>query len=247
MKSSAKKYYILLTGLVFIFIFALVMYSLGYRIKSDFTLGKIGYLDVTLSLPNTSIFIDQSKKIVTGKENEALKVALSPNNHSIIISHESYFPWKKDFEMPSAGTVILSPMFVSQNPSGEIIAENDPEYRKIKNIISSDKLPTKDSPRLSEDKIVSVWVEEGAILAKTGEDVQTVITPDTTIRNLYFYKNRSDTLIFSTENSIFAIEIDKNGGQNFMPIYKGQEPVFVGSNPNFIYVFDGGPLMQVNI
>ena len=90
-------------------------------------------------------------------------------------------------------------------------------------------------------------MENNTITAKISDKIYDVIKPETPIRNLYFYKNRIDSVIFSNGNSVYVIEISKEGTQNFMPIYKGQNPSFVETDPNFIYVLDGENLMQVII
>jgi len=48
-------------------------------------------------------------------------------------------------------------------------------------------------------------------------------------------------------NGVYVIEIDKEGTQNFLPIYKGQKPNFVIVDQNSIYVEDINILMQVSI
>ena len=53
--------------------------------------------------------------------------------------------------------------------------------------------------------------------------------------------------MFSIYNNIFVIDTEKDGTQNFLPLYKGQSPSFIKTDPNFIYVLDGQALMQVVI
>jgi hypothetical protein len=201
---------------------------------------------MTLPMQETVIFVDQNQKIQSSKDNELVKVVLSPTSHQIIVSHPGYFPWTKDVTIPSAGTVALSPIFVAQNTSGSIVTSNDPEYWKIKNNISANNLPTLDHPIVSSDTSVSLWVENNAILVKNAAATTTVIQPDIAIKNVAFYKNRNDAVIFSMANTVYVIEVQNEGTQNFMPIYKGTNPSFVESDANSIYI-DDGTLMQVAI
>lgn len=242
-----KRLYIALTVVIFIILCGGIGFRLGYRFESNFMIGKIGVVSMEIPFSQTNIFIDQSQKITTSKENENVKFSLSPGNHSVISSHNGYFPWKKDFSMPSGGNLTLSPIFISQNASGLIITKSDSEYWKIKNLIIKDSLPTKDLPRFSTDSFATTWMEDNAIFAKINGKIYKVIQPDTVIKNLYFYKDRSDSVIFSTNNAIYMIEIDKTGTQNFIPIYKGQNPYFIKGDSNYIYVLDGDTLMQVLI
>ncbi len=242
-----KKWYGTGLALVVLLIAFFTAYQMDYRFKSNLTIGKQGKLSMVIPSANTNIFIDQSKKITTTKENEEVNLSFSPTNHSVIISREGYFPWKKDFVIQSSKTLNLYPIFVSQNASGQVITKQDPEYWKIRNSIISFPLPSEESPVFSSDKSVFVWIDDNAIMVKVGEEILNVVQPDTIIRNVAFYKDRSDVIMFSTSGSVFVIEIDKNGQQNFMPVYSGQKPSFLKTDPNFIYVLDGEALMQVVI
>ena len=248
-ESKLKKMmaYICASLVIFILISIFFTYHLGYRLKDNFTIGKIGHLNISIPFPLTSIYIDNSHKIETSIENEAVTVPLSPKTHSIIVAREGYFPWTKSFSVPSNGNITVSPIFVSQNPSGVIITQRDPEYWEIRSSIIRYLTPTKNYPLLSSDKKTSLWIDDNAIYVKTGENVTKVMQPDNIVRNVSFYKDRNDVIIFSIANSIFVIETDTTSTQNSMPVYRGTEPNFVKADQNFIYVLDGDLLMQVSI
>lgn len=59
------------------------------------------------------------------------------------------------------------------------------------------------------------------------------------VKNVAFYKNRSDVIIFSAGPAIYAIEADRNGTQNFEPIYRGQDPYFFAEEDGTIYIKEG--------
>lgn len=245
-KANTKKYW--WTGvIIFIVIIILVGYGAGFRLGGSYLIERVGTVSTTIPLKNTSIYIDNSDKIVTSNDNQAVEVKLSPGVHSFIVSHDGLLPWTKDVTVPNDGMVKLSPIFVSQNTSGEFIGESDPEYYKIKNSIKSDVMPTKTIPLMSRDGTTFIWLEDNAIMAKVNGETETVISPETKIKNLDFYKDRSDAVIFSTADSVYVIEINKEGTQNFLPLYKGKDPYFVKNDANSIYVLDGTSLMQVGI
>jgi hypothetical protein len=232
---------------LFILVVIVVAYSQGYRIKNNLLIGKMGTITMNLPLIQTSVFVDENKKTETTKDNENVKLLLSPRTHNIIVSHTGYYPWTKKVAVPSNGTVVLSPIFVTINASGEIITQKDPEYWKIRSEIINSKLPAKNSPLLSADKSSTLWMDDNAIIVNIASTTHVVIQPDTVINNVSFYKNRSDVVIFSTGNGIYVIEVEKENTQNFMPIYKGASPYFMPGNEGFIYVLDGDNLMQVVI
>ncbi len=223
------------------------LYSKGYRFKDNLTLGKNGKVSMTIQLADTAVFIDNSQKIKTTKENEKIDLTLSPRTHSVIVAKDGYFPWTKDFSIPSEGNLELHPILVSQNASGQIITDKDPEYFSLRNSIIKNLLPTRASPASSSDKKSSLWVEDNAIIVKGEISAKKIIQPDTIVKNVAFYKDRNDAVMFSTTNTIYVIEADTNSVQNFMPVYRGTDPEFIKTDSNFIYVLDGTTLMQVRI
>lgn len=228
-------------------ILEIFFYFAGYRFTDNFKIGRSGDLVMTIPHQLTTIYIDNSEKLQTKKDNETVQIKLSPKTHSIIVSKEGYFPWTKTFSVPSNKKIYLSPIFVSQNASGQIITKNDPEYWKIRNLIYQNKPQTKINPLTSLNSKEKIWVEENSIMIYDGFLNKKVIKPETPINNISFYKDRVDAVIFSTENTIYVIETDPAGSQNFMPIYRGTKPYFAKTDPNFIYVLDGEILMQIVI
>lgn len=250
MKDNAKTIKIrdiLFWSIIVVTIFGGTLYHLGYRFTGGLNIGKIGIITMEIPFKATTIFIDQSKKIETTKDNQLVEISLSPIAHQIIVSHDGYFPWIKKIRMPSSGNVTLNPIFISQNTSGVMITKSDSQYWKIRNGVTSNAPPTKTNPLISKDGPIEIWVEDKTIVAKNGVSTSTVLKSETTIRNIDFYKNRSDSVIFSTGDSVSVIEISTEGTQNFFPIYKGMQPRFVTADSNSIYVLDGETVMQVTI
>lgn len=225
----------------------IVLFILGYRFTEDFSLAKNGYLSISIPLPETTVIINETKKIITTKENEIIEVSLPQKAHSVIIAHENFYPWIKEVKVSNGTTTKVSPIFVFQNASGSIITKNDPEYWKIISDINKNVLPNINSQKVSGDESIKIWVENNTIMAKSDEEIVEVVKPEDPIRNLDFYKKRNDSLIFSAGNGVFVIEIDKAGTQNFMPVYKGERPSFTIGDENYIFIQDSQNLMQVII
>ena len=243
-----NKIYYFLSGLViFVTLAIIVLFSLGYRIDSDLKIAKNGQFSIETLLPNTVVIIDETKKIITTKEKEIVNISLAPKVHSVIVSHEDFFPWIKEVKVSSDQNTKVSPIYVYQNPSGSIITKNDPEYWKIMSDIDKNLPPQKNSHKISKDESVHIWVENNTIMAKVNDNSIEVIKPENPIRNLDFYKNRNNALVFSSGNGVYVVEINKEGTQNFMPIYKGERPEFLLQDENFIFIQDFQNLMQVII
>ena len=245
--SLLRVWSVIIILIILFFTSIFVLYSKGFRLQDNLAIGHLGKLEMTLPIKNTSIIVDDTKKIITTKDNELVSVELSPRTHNIIVSLDGYFPWAKKIIVPSNAAIKIEPMFITQNPAGEIITENNPKYWEIKNLIENMELPTKEKPITSTDGKVIVWLEENFIMSKIGDEIHTIIQPSTSVKNLQFYENKSKAVIFSTDTIVYAIEINTEGIQNFMPIYKGTNPYFIETDSNFIYILDGNLLMKVII
>lgn len=64
------------------------------------------------------------------------------------------------------------------------------------------------------------------------------------IKNIDFYKNKRDVILFSAGSAIYAIEASRENTQNFQPIYKGKDPYFYESQDGSLYIKDGGSLFK---
>jgi len=236
--------YIIVGVVLFILI---IGYVAGYRINSDLSFGRVGMVVLNIPYKDTTIFINDDRKITTTNDGEKVIEKLSPTEHRIIVSLSGYYPWAKQIKIPSNGTVEFTPMFVPQNPYGYIVGATDPEYNQIKKSIAQNKTPEEKSPKVSIDGKTTAWVKDNTIFVKNEDKIFEVVKPETPIRNVEFYKNRSDAIIFSSGDGVYAIEVEKNGIQNFMPVYKGEKPVFIFGDENYVYIQDNLLLMQVVI
>jgi hypothetical protein len=227
-----------------------VLYGMGYRVTKNLSFGKVGTVQMTIPASGTSVFADTSQKVVTTSDDELVSFTFSPTTHTVIVSREGYFPWKKDIDVPKGGTVALEPLFVSKNATGEIITTKDPQYFDIRHSVETHSLPTKEKPLASKDGKKLLWIEDNTILvadADATNSAKIVIQPDTIVKNAAFYEDRDDVVLFSSSSAVYAIDADKTGGQNFVPVYAGESPDFISGGEGFIYVLDGSNLMEVII
>lgn len=67
------------------------------------------------------------------------------------------------------------------------------------------------------------------------------------IKNVDFYKGRRDVVLFSAGAAIYAIEADRQGTQNFQPVYKGKNPYFYETADGSLYIKDGGSLLRATL
>lgn len=67
------------------------------------------------------------------------------------------------------------------------------------------------------------------------------------IKSIDFYKDRRDIIIFAAGESIYAIEVDREGTQNFQPLYKGTDPYFYQSFDGTLYIKDGNAVLSADL
>jgi len=245
MTNYAKKHPYLL-GAIIISIVAITGFIFGYRIQPDLRIAKNGALEITLPLKNTIVYVDDKKLVTTEKENQTVTLPLSVNTHDIIIGREGYFPWMAQVITQSGKTTTLNPIFVTQNTTGQIITQKDPQYWTLWNQVRTTALPTETNPKVSGD--IHIWVKDNTIYMKENEVVKKIITPKDAVRSLDFYKDRTDVIIFASDTGIYAMDAVENATDkvvNFFPLYKGAKPVFTKTENSFLYVLDGQNLMMV--
>ncbi|MDO8482661.1 MAG: carboxypeptidase-like regulatory domain-containing protein [bacterium] len=67
------------------------------------------------------------------------------------------------------------------------------------------------------------------------------------IKSIDFYKDRRDVVIFTAGASIYAIEVDREGTQNFQPLYKGVDPYFYQTPEGVLYIKDGNSVSSASL
>ncbi|MEK9175728.1 MAG: PEGA domain-containing protein [Patescibacteria group bacterium] len=65
-----------------------------------------------------------------------------------------------------------------------------------------------------------------------------ILTLPAKIRNIIAYPDHGDYLLMEMGGEIWALEMDSVNGQNFVPIYQGDNPKFLGKNTNTIFIQD---------
>jgi hypothetical protein len=114
---------------------------------------------------------------------------------------------------------------------------------------------------LKESGRILTWLENGDInVMWAGKEGSTpfyfcdirgcrdriLVSLDTDISYYDFFPGRNDVLIVSTENHVFAVEIDDRSKQNIQKIYEGESPEFRIVR-NTIFIKDAGDLYQAEI
>lgn len=119
------------------------------------------------------------------------------------------------------------------------------------------------SRQLSFDKTTALYVQDNTIYVAWISDseppphyfcednpcklVMPVIVLNDSVKNTAFYKDRNDVILFSAGSTIYAIEVDREGTQNFQPLYKGKDPYFYETDKSILYIKDGNALLKAGL
>lgn len=66
------------------------------------------------------------------------------------------------------------------------------------------------------------------------------------IKSASFYKDRRDVVLFASGTTIYGIEADHEGTQNFQPLYKGDDPYFAMASST-LYIKDGNSILKSSL
>jgi len=223
---------------------------------------RTGTVELFVPYENARILLDNRTRDIETIDNIATITGVGTGPHLLLISRDGAWPWTKRVIIREGETVQTSVLLAPRIPSGFIITQADSEYYALLNLIDKNKTPTLNSPLLSPSGNLSVWVGGNRVMAKwLGDEknipyyfcinqcleVIEVHNSLSTINNLSFYPDFDDILIISSKSQIFALEINKEGTQNFQPVYSGQDPRFFISDNKEFYVRDGNSLELINI
>lgn len=247
-------------------------YRAGYRFDPRRLITHVGTLELETFQTGSDVYIDGKLQEKTAADEETYYFKnLMPGDHSVVVSKQGFWPWQKTVTIQPNGTSLLSSFSVPNGLSGQQIDKSQDEYFAASSLIDGQTPPDENHPKVSSDGGVSIWVEKlpdgrEAIEAKyigtgtvpdyfcdssatgtacSGE--KEVISVKEPIEDADFFEDRSDVILFSAGRGIYAIEIAKQGTQNFEPLYQGQAPRFFKKDIYSIYLKDGSELFDISL
>jgi hypothetical protein len=250
------------------FVFGVVIVAIlviGLFRQSIFVFGHTGRVVIDHLEANTVIYID---KIESGRsgvkaEDDYNLGRIGVGSRQILILRNGFWPWLKEVEIKKGEKIVLSPFSAPENSSGFLIGESDSEYEALVAEFDATTAPDVDNKKISKDQKIAVWIDENKIFAEwLGEEGQMpeafcnkegcsfIIEPLTvggSIRNVDFYKDRSDVITVAFGSGVFAVELNNNGHQNFQPLFEGDVPQFLVKDEKAIYILDGEVLREISL
>jgi len=77
--------------------------------------------------------------------------------------------------------------------------------------------------------------------------VMPVMVSVESIKSVDFYKGLRNMILFSAGKTIYGIEVDREGTQNFQPFSKGDDPYFFETSEGALYIKDGNSISRVDL
>ncbi len=242
-----------------------VLMLISYGLWTEYNSGKIAIL---VPYQGSSIFLDSKEINTTNHNNQVITLKrLSPGVHSVLVYSNERYPWEKTTEVKKGITIKMFPflmrMKLSNKSSGIITKLTDEELLKIEPLFEKQKQDSfisflgDGNLEIKKDgnSIWATWLGDNISIPtffcnrEECKDTINIFTSETKlIKNIGFYPGREDVVIFSLDNSIFAIEINRSGTQNFQPIYTGENPDFaIDTQNSLLYTKDGDLVFGVNL
>jgi len=209
-------------------------------------------IDVYVEKSGAAIFLDEKRVGTSNTDDQIITLErVSPGEHSVLVYLEGYYPWEKTIRVRTGDTTKANSFFVRKNitPSYVKTEFTDEQRKELEKMIATSNTDRKISffgdgrveIRKEKNKIFAVWLDGTTSLpdffcnnTECGNSVEIFSSDVGSIGMIDFYPNRDDVVLFSLGKSIYAIEINKKGTQNFQPIYTGTSPTFAVSEQDFM-------------
>jgi hypothetical protein len=256
-----KKIWLVVGLLVIVIVFVILNIP---SIKKPFGQTETGKISLEVPLEGSEVYLDGKGYQSTSAKNQTLDIPDVAANtpHTVLVAKNGYWPWGKTVTVEAGRTLDLTAF---NGPQAEVttdVAAGSKDYAAATAALAANTgTPSKATMIVSKDGSVGIWVEGNALMAEwKGEDdpdqffcVEGLCDKDTQvfkgtapITHLAFYKNRDDIVLFSSGGAIYAIEINRNGTQNFQPVFMGANPTFApSSDGTVLFVKDGGKIQEV--
>jgi hypothetical protein len=179
------------------------LYSQGYNFDKSFNFSKRGGLYVNAGYSDSKIFVNHKKERTTGLLKAGLFMGnLKPEEYSILVAKEGYWPWAKDLEVLEGYVTEAQAFMVPQDPRWEFLLKG-----KFTNIWAS---PYKNILALQEKNgekyLLNFYLpEDNNFLTASSQNTEKFLSNEGSISNLIWGENY---LIFNDGNIFIKAEFD---------------------------------------
>lgn len=227
---------------------------------------RSGSIDVFVAERGATVFLDQKRVGITNSDDQTITLPrVSPGNHSVLVSLEGYYPWGKTVQVVKKEKIVIRSFSVKTEilPSYKKTEFTDSERKTVGALFAATGankkigLSGEGNVTIERDggRIVAQWIGEDSALpsffcdeTECNATVEVINSKTGSIGTFDFFPGREDVVLFALGPSIYALELDKRGTQNFQPIYTGTNPDFAADDESsMLYIRDNGALFGVKL
>ena len=219
-----RRTYIFAAGIVL----AVVVIVIGIANQAGYVLTG-GYLVrgatiiVEDSVPGSDVFLDNKRLGNTGVLGKASFPGIDVGEHTIIVAHESSWPWISTLTTAPGTTYNITPLQVRNETTAQLLGESTtPTQEEAESVLATYREPSGPAPLVRNEN--KIWIEGTQIRARIGNDVRIVLSSELPIRSLHWFNERDDAIVVSTGENVFALDARDTKEQNFLPIFQGVAP-----------------------
>lgn len=251
-------------------ILALLVIVAGITIFKTTTGGKSshsnpngGSVTLVAEFQDSKIALDQIAEHTTSKDNEPYTATNLENRpYQFAVVKDGYWPWAKTLTPEEQKDVTFDTFSILMNPKREDLDKESDEYASYRKTFAELKVPGEDTKVISKDGNMAVWAEMNRIFAMwTGETSKipsyfctdgvcasrlNIITLQYNVRSLAFLGEHNNSIIFSDDQGIYALEINQRDNQNFQPIFRTQIPQFIPLDARTLMVESNGNIFKLS-
>lgn len=251
----------LTTKNIVIFGVIVAVLALSVLFAIDSHTGGAAAIEISNIPMGATIFLDNKRAVQAASADSVTLNDLRSGSHTLVVAKDGHWPWGKTLVLESGEHITVRPFLIPQEIKSRVLTDEDEQLKNTITLELSKKSPTKEAPLVSSDKSTALWVDGKTVYAQWNgsqtmpqsfcasgacNPILEVITLEEPIRTAAFYDNRNDVVLFAAKNGIFAIELNKQGTQNFEPLYLGNEPTFAVLPNNILAIQDQDSIYLVS-
>jgi hypothetical protein len=223
-------------------------------------------MDVYIEKAGAAVFLDEKRVGTSNTDDQTITLErVSPGEHSILVYLAGYYPWEKTVRVRTGDATKVRSFFVRKNITPSYIKTEftDADRNRINDMIATADTNKKISffgngnveIKKDNNEISATWLGDSASLpdffcndTDCANSISVFNSDVGQIGMIDFYPNRDDVVLFSLGESIYAIEIDQKGTQNFQPVYTGTSPKFTTEEQSsMVFIKDDDVLFGITL
>jgi len=232
-KSKSKKIAAIFGAIVIVI---LALFFFRNRSSQQITINPVG--------TTADVYINETKKSSLATRAKTYRV--SESDSQVLVASSNHYPWTETVSLQPGEEVTLTPFLLARTPK---TTQNVPENITA-NLKASPSVPTSTGTLVSDSGNTTVFVDpenRSNIIARWTDEPASApdfydcfegtcgvsVYNNQPVRQLAFYPERSDVIIFATDSAVYALEIDPSDTQNAQIVAENiSNPVFAIEKKN---------------